>query len=162
MKISSIFKQINLFERYRELCLSYSKAVYGNTRPPKDLVLDTFKKFDWHVKYVAKDKIYILKYQLGDYSLEYYFELNGSSLGVAIYIKRGNEWPMHHDLGYLLNLSNLYPNDPDDDLIGKVIYCSTLLDLEDIIKKIKPLLEDFKNVTEPYLKIDNIEFDISA
>ncbi len=160
MKLSEIFAQINLIPGYREVCLRFNHAIYGKPRLAREVVLDCLFEHGFDAKYIAKDKVYFIKYVINNFSLEYCFELNGTSCNIILYVKKGEDWLLQHPLSYLLNASGLYQNADEYDLKGRVIYCSTLQEFEAVVVAMKPILHDLLKAVRPHLETGRIEFDI--
>jgi hypothetical protein len=161
MKLTDIFKAINFYQRYREICLIFSKVDYTKPRPPKDEVLERLNKIGYKAKYISKDRVYISKFEAGIYTFEYYFEFDGTGCYISIYIKKSaSDWPFQSSLSGILMTSNIYPKKAQDEVIGYFLLTPSLEELENALIKMKSILDDIKNTVIPELVNDNIEFDI--
>ena len=161
MKLCELEMQINFAEKYRNLCSKYSAVNYGGGKPKKHDMLAIFKKLDYPVKYISIDRLYIEKHEAGKYSFEYYYEFNGMSPSVLLYIKTESDWPLERYSPGFITAKKIYNQEGGKELKGLILFASTLKDLEDIFSTLKPMLDDLRKVIIPYLERDQLDFAIN-
>lgn len=160
-KLFELEKQVNYAERYRTLCLQFQEVNYKSPNPKKADILALFKKLNYTVQYVTLDKLYIEKYLIGKYSFEYYYEFNGMSPSVLLYIKTESDWPLDRYCPGFITAKKLYHQEGGEELKGLVLFASTLKDLEVIFSALKPMLDDLRKAITPYLEKDQLDFVIN-
>ena len=161
MNITDIFKATNFYERYREICVSFSNLDYTNSKPKKDEVLILLEKIGYNSKYIHKDRVYMYKFEAGIYTFEYCFEFDGVCCCTYLNIKKSlSDWQFRNGLSGLLLQSNLYPKKTQNEIVGYFLLTPNLKLLESALICLKPILDDIRNSIIPYLVTDDIEFDI--
>lgn len=165
IKLITIEKELHFAEKYRQLALEYCNEKGSHwAKPKKEDMLAIFKKIGYPVKYYSGDRIYIEKYPAGKYSFEYYYEFNGMTPDIFIYIKKigsKTEWPLQRYPPGFIAVSKKYFGKDATDLRGLILYATSLNDLENIFARLKPMLDELREVIIPYLEKDELDFTVN-
>ena len=160
--IEELELKTNFPQRYRELALKYYNEKDAHwAKPKREDMLAIFNKLDYPVKYVSIDRLYIEKHQAGKYSFEYYYEFNGMTPMIYLYIKTESDWPLERYSPGFIVAKKLYTQGGGKEYQGLFIFANTLKNLEDIFAILKPMLDDLRKAIIPYLEKDQLDFIIN-
>lgn len=162
MKISEIEKKLNYADRYYEICLKYSDYKRRpSVKPSKKEMLAIFQDLGYNVKYYSGERIFIERHEIDVYSYEYFFEFNGYSPLVFLYVKKDDKsWPIQRYFPGLDYLKRKYPRSEQEPFVGYFAFPTNLNEIKAFLKNLKPLLDELR--LEVLAQIGNSEFNFQV
>ncbi len=144
MELESIFRKIDFVNRYKNICEQYND--FGNCMSGSDTkgYKKILERIESTVVYASKDKSFVVKFLIGDFTLMMVLTLHNGLVEVHLNYLKGTHWLMYNRLdGYAVELDS----DFNRELYNIPKYTS-LEELEEILKEIFSIYEDIKKELE--------------
>lgn len=148
MKLETVFRNINFTERYQSICENHNdfeNSMSGNYRKAYS---DIIRKINSSAHYRSKDKMFQVNFSYNEHSLNLGLSVDNGLVEARLFYIKEDEWLIYNRFDFI--------SEELDSNFNREIYnnpkYSTLEELEDILRDIFRLYEDFKTAFIEHLK----------